>query len=177
MNIRRATTGAILALGIPLLAASAEPGSYSPLVAKVRHATAQYQDVNVAISQGFVQATTCVSGPDTGAMGVHYVLPSRVAAGLLDAEQPEALIYEPMENGALRLVGVEYVVLASIWSASNAAGDVPSLEGNLLNYQDAPNRFGLPPHYYLHLWAWQDNPKGTFTDWNTHVSCVKQPVN
>jgi hypothetical protein len=28
------------------------------------------------------------------------VLPSRISAGVLNAEQPEALIYEPMSNGA-----------------------------------------------------------------------------
>jgi hypothetical protein len=27
----------------------------------------------------------------------------------------------------------------------------------------------------MHVWAWQDNPKGSFADWNTQVSCVKQP--
>jgi hypothetical protein len=43
---------------IPLVAM----GGNSPLIDKVRHATAQYLDINVAISQGFVPATPCVSG-------------------------------------------------------------------------------------------------------------------
>jgi hypothetical protein len=41
---------------------------------------------------------------------------------------------------------------------------------------DSPNRFGLPANYYLHLWAWEDNPKGTFSDWNAHVTCTNQPA-
>ena len=30
---------------------------------------------------------------------------------------------------------------------------------------------GLPAFYELHVWAWRDNPKGVFADWNTRVSC------
>jgi hypothetical protein len=26
------------------------------------------------------------------------------------------------------------------------------------------------------VWAWENNPKGSFADWNTHVSCDKQPL-
>jgi len=48
--------------------------------------------------------------------------------------------------------------------------------GNLMNLLQVPNRFGLPEAYYLHVWAWQDNPKGTFADWNTNVTCAKQPL-
>jgi len=66
----------------------------------VHNATVRYTDINVAITEGWVTATPCVSGPDTGAIDVHLVLPSRISAGVLNAEQPEALIYEPMSNGA-----------------------------------------------------------------------------
>ncbi len=37
-----------------------------------------------------------------------------ISAGVLNAEQPEALIYEPMADGAMRLVGVEFIVLESV---------------------------------------------------------------
>ena len=30
---------------------------------------------------------------------------------------------------------------------------------------------GLDPFYELHVWAWRDNPKGTFADMNPSVSC------
>jgi hypothetical protein len=49
------------------------------------------------------------------------------------------------------------------------------LDGNLMNLVGFPNRFGLPAFYELHVWAWEDNPKGNFSDWNTHVTCEKQP--
>ncbi len=164
----------LLPMAVPLIVWG---GEGSPLVHKVREATAIYRDVNVAISQGFVPATPCVSGPDHGAMGVHYVLVDRLNKGILNAEQPEALIYEPLSNGALRLVGVEFIVLESVWQKQNPKGGVPALDGNLLNFIGAPNRFGLPAFYELHVWAWEDNSLGSFADWNNAVRCDRQPIN
>ena len=146
------------------------------LTDKVRKATERYKDLNVTLSEGWVQATPCVSGPDFGAMGVHFVLPSRLSTGVLDAEQPQALIYEPMPDGAMRLVGVEFIVLASVWASHHPNGGPPALEGNLLNLIGAPNRFGLDAFYEMHVWAWEHNPTGSFADWNTHVSCEQQPI-
>ena len=37
-----------------------------------------------------------------------------------------------------------------------------------------PNQFGLPAFFELHVWAWRDNPKGAFVDWNNKVSCEGQ---
>jgi hypothetical protein len=187
MNIFRRLTFALLPLAMSLLAtggqptfaaqspqnASEEKTDTSPLIEKVRAATARFKDINVAIAEGWVQGTPCVSGPDTGAMGVHFVQPARIAAGVLQADKPEALIYEPLADGAFRLVGVEFIVLANVWQKQHPAGDTPALEGDLLNYVSAPNRYGLPAFYELHVWAWQRNPKGTFADWNTAVSCDK----
>lgn len=53
----------------------------------------------------------CVTGPERGAMGVHFVNASLVGDGALDATRPEALVYEPRE-GRLELVAVEYLVIA-----------------------------------------------------------------
>jgi len=116
----------------------------------------------------FVVGTPCVTGPNEGAMGVHLVRPDRIFDGVLNAEEPEALIYEPGSGGTYRFVGVEFIAAAS----TVAPG--PSLEGHLLNYVGEPNRYGLPAFFELHVWAWEDNPKGNFVDWNTNVSCDKQ---
>jgi hypothetical protein len=159
---------------LPVARANADT---TPLIDRVHDATARYTDINVALSEGWVTATPCVSGPDTGAMGVHLVLQSRINAGLLNAEEPEALIYEPMANGAMRLVGVEFIVLANIWASKHPAPDVPALDGNLLNYISFPNRYGLPAFYEMHVWAWEHNPKGSYADWNTHVTCDQQRLN
>ena len=167
----------VLVAALPLAALGATPDAPAPtpLVSKVRHATARYVDLNVALAEGFVAATPCVSGPDTGAMGVHFVLAARIGSGALNAEQPQALIYEPMANGAMRLVGVEFIVLKSIWETNNPNGGTPALDGNLLNLVDTPNRYGLPAFYEMHVWAWEHNPRGSYADWNTQVTCEHQP--
>ena len=148
----------------------------APLVDKVRMATARYLDINIAKAEQWVAATPCVSGPTAGAMGVHFVLPSRVGDGALNASEPEALIYEPLPDGALRLVGVEFIVLADDWARLHPEGGTPAVDGHLTNYVGAPNRYGLPAFYELHVWAWQDNPSGNFADFNTRVTCDNQPA-
>jgi hypothetical protein len=130
----------------------------------------------VAINEGFVPATPCVSGPQSGAMGVHYILPSRLPDGILNAGQPEALIYEPQPNGSLRFVGVEFIVLAGDWANLHPDGSTPAVDGHLTNYVGAPNRYGLPPFYELHVWAWEHNPNGSFADFNSQVTCEHQPA-
>jgi hypothetical protein len=172
MSIFSRLTGVVLPLAVPLIVLAAG----SPLVEKVRDATNQFKDINVAISEGWVQGTPCVSGPNSGAMGVHFVKPERIAAGVLSADQPEALIYEPFGVGRFRLVGVEFIVLDSIWQRQHPSGGPPALDGNLLNLVTAPNRYGLPAFWEIHVWAWEDNPNGSFADWNTHVSCNQQPA-
>lgn len=185
MNIprRKATLraiGALLTLQLPLIGAAVAQDTGNPaptpLIDKVRAATARFIDINQAFLAGFVTGTPCVSGPDSGAMGVHLVMLSRIGSLVLDPTQPQALIYEPNADGTMRLVGVEYIVLESVWALANPAGGVPALDGNLMNYIGAPNRYGLPAFYELHVWAWQNNPKGSYADWNTQVTCAKQPI-
>lgn len=173
--------GALLSLQLPLIGAAVAQDSPSraptPLIDKVRAATARFVDINEAFHEGFVTGTPCVSGPDAGAMGVHLVMVSRIGSLVLDATQPQALIYEPNADGTMRLVGVEFIVLEGVWAAANPSGGVPALDGNLMNYVAAPNRYGLPAFYELHVWAWQNNPKGSYADWNTQVTCANQPLN
>ena len=138
------------------------------LVEIVRNATKRFTDINAAIAAGYVQNGGCVSGPDRGAMGVHYVNPALFADGLLDATRPEVLVYEP-DGGKLKLVAVEYVVDAAVWLARN--GGPPILEGQHFHFVNSPNRYNSPPFFELHVWAWRDNPNGAFVDWNTEVSC------
>ena len=65
-------------------------------------------------------------------------------------------------------------MLSELWHAKHALNEPPVLEGQLMHFNDTPNRFGLPAFYELHVWAWQDNPNGAFVDWNTKVSCEGQ---
>jgi len=168
-----------LAAAVTLLAAGEDPhehagqGREAPakLVQTVRNATGQFTDVNAATAAGYQPLFGCVSGPDQGAMGVHYINLALYADGTLDATKPEALIYEP-SNGGLTLVGVEYIVDAATWLAHNSAP--PMLEGQAFLLVNSPNRYGLPAFFELHVWAWRESPNGAFVDWNTRVSCEGQ---
>jgi hypothetical protein len=145
-------------------------GQASParLVQLVRDATKDFVNVNAATAAGYQPFLGCVSGPDHGAMGNHYVNGGLVGDGVLDASRPEVLIYEPSDGG-LQLVGVEFVVIAAPWLASHTSP--PVLEGQSFLFVDSPNRYGLPAHFELHVWAWRNNPNGAFVDWNNKVTC------
>jgi hypothetical protein len=138
------------------------------LVETVRRETVRFKDVKEAEAAGYGLFHGCVSGPQEGAMGIHFVNGNLVGDGELDALHPEALLYE-VANTKLRLVGVEYVVIADAWNAKHQTP--PVLMGQLFNYVGAPNRFGIPAFYELHVWAWKSNPNGVFADWNPGVSC------
>ena len=140
------------------------------LVQLVRDATKQFVNVNAATAAGYQPFLGCVSGPDHGAMGFHYVNGALVGDGVLDASRPEVLIYEA-SGGGLQLVGVEFVVIADTWLASHTGP--PVLEGQSFQFVGSPNRYGLPAHFELHVWAWRDNPNGAFVDWNNKVSCER----
>lgn len=137
----------------------------------VQQSTKKYLNVNNARSAGYAPFLGCVTGPDQGAMGIHYVN-GALLNGELNADQPQALIYEP-EGNLLRLVGVEFIVDAATW-LKNHNGTPPVLEGQVLQLVPAPNRFNLATFFEIHVWAWRNNPNGAFVDWNTHVSCEHQ---
>jgi hypothetical protein len=145
----------------------------SKLVQVVRDNTRQYIDVNNATAANYQPFLGCVSGPDHGAMGIHYVNFPLVGDGEIDKTTPEALIYEPTDGG-LRLVGVEYIVDSETY-LKNHNNTPPVLEGQSFQLVGVPNRYGIPaPFFELHVWAWRDNPNGAYVDWNNNVSCAKQ---
>lgn len=159
----------------PLFAQETEHSAHhapAALVQAVREATAQFIDVNNAGPAGYEAAFGCVTGPDHGAMGIHYVNGTLVGDGEIDVAHPEALIYEPVGNKR-RLVGVEYIVDAATWLKNNN-NTPPSLYGQDFQFVPAPNRFNLADFFELHVWAWRDNPQGAFVDWNNDVSCEMQ---
>ncbi|HET9817971.1 MAG TPA: hypothetical protein VFP92_02250 [Rhodanobacteraceae bacterium] len=140
------------------------------LIAAVREASRKYQNVVTALHDGYGPFLGCVSGPMTGAMGNHYANGTYVGDGVLDPQHPEVLVYEPQPHGQLRLVAVEYLVLADQWNAGHG-GVPPVLMGQSLDFTDAPNRYGLPAFYSIHVWAWKNNSMGAFSMWNPRVSC------
>ncbi|HKE95968.1 MAG TPA: hypothetical protein VKB34_16795 [Povalibacter sp.] len=150
-------------------AQDAASGRSGELVKIVREATARFRDPAVAEAEGYKLQFGCVTGPDVGAMGLHYVNMSLVGDGELDPSHPEIVIYEPLSNGRVRLTGADFLVLAADWDAKHSGP--PQLDGQLFHLFESPNRFGLPAFYTLHVWAWKNNPSGMFVNWHPNVSC------
>jgi hypothetical protein len=141
----------------------------SALIKIVRESTERFKDVSVAEAEGYALQFGCVSGPDSGAMGLHYVNGDLVNRGVLDPTRPQIVIYEPTPNGGLRLIGADFLLLADAWDKKKQGQ--PELMGQLFHYWEYPNRFGLPAFYTLHVWAWKDNPNGAFVNWHPKVNC------
>jgi hypothetical protein len=144
------------------------------LVKIVQQVTAKYRSVAVAEGDGYQLLFGCVSDEDSGAMGLHYVnlgLYARADGTFddqIDAYQPEIILYEPTPWGP-KLTGADYIVDAATWDETHA--QAPELNGQIFHFFDAPNRFGLRPFYTLHVWAWKENPTGTFSNWHARISC------
>ncbi|REJ05258.1 hypothetical protein DY023_10395 [Microbacterium bovistercoris] len=116
---------------------------------------------------------TCIIDPEgMGAMGEHYVEPGDVGDGMIDALHPEALIYEPQDDGSRELVGVEYLVFQEAWNTEH--NQVPMLFGQKFMAFDETNPYGLPPFYALHAWLWRANPHGVFAMHNPAVTCPQE---
>lgn len=157
MNTSRRIQGlALLSVIIGGVAQAAD----NPLADHVRAANDRFKDVAVAVAEGY-GPIPCASSAQGGAMGIHYVNGDYLKDGAIDIKKPETVMYEPMPDGSLALVAVEYIAFKG----------PASLEGQLFSFNSAPNRYGLDQFYELHVWAWKPNPTGTFADNNPDVRC------
>ena len=69
------------------------------LLKAVREATQDFRDVKVAMGAGYASLGSCVTGPERGAMGIHYANGGLIMDGVIDASTPELLIYEQRGPG------------------------------------------------------------------------------
>lgn len=134
--------------------------AHNPLADAVRAANGRFVDVEVTKAEGYAPIP-CVSGVDGGSMGIHFVSKKAIEDEVIDIARPEAVMYEPQADGTMALVAVEYITTKG----------PANLGGHLFSFTNAPNRYGLPPFYELHVWAWRHNPTGAFSDMNPEVSC------
>jgi hypothetical protein len=116
----------------------------------VRHATAQYRDIERAKADGYILASECQPG-----MGFHFSRGIATNEHELEPTKPNILVYAPQHDGSLKLVAVEY-------GSESAA----TLFGH---HFDRPTQ-GLP-FYSLHAWLWEKNPDGLFNAENPRISC------
>ena len=142
------------------------------LIKIVRDSTDRFHEVAQAEREGYALAFGCVSGPDQGAMGLHFINMNLVGSGVIDPTKPQIILYEPTGDGRLNLTGADFLVDAQQWDNDKThKPGPPELMGQLFHYFEAPNRFGLKAFYTLHVWAWKDNPNGAFVNWHPGVAC------
>jgi hypothetical protein len=142
------------------------------LIKIVRDSTDRFHEVAQAEREGYALAFGCVSGPDQGAMGLHFINMNLVGSGVIDPTRPQIILYEPTADGRLNLTGADFLVDAHQWDNDKThKPGPPELMGQLFHYFEAPNRFGLKAFYTLHVWAWKDNPNGAFVNWHPGVAC------
>lgn len=145
------------------------------LISEVRGATAKYHDLDTALEEGYGEFLNCFTFADESAMGQHYVNGDLVGDDVVDPLQPEALVYEPHEDGTMVLVGFEYLVFADVWDPDGTGREAPTLFGQEFHLAD--NVPETPPVWALHFWLWTHNPDGLFADFNPTVFCLDdEPV-
>jgi hypothetical protein len=137
-----------------------------------KSSTAAFHDLDQAKAAGYsvrvvdLAGISCIAQPGQGAMGVHMLNPALLDS-TVDADHPELLVYEPRNDGTLKLVALEYLVLKDAWKGASK----PSLFGKDFDETPAGNRYGLPAFYSLHAWIWKPNPSGILYAWNPRVDC------
>lgn len=157
-------------------------------IASLRNATARFHNVGVAIAAGYEDPTRipCVAIP-TGAMGVHSVKGAALDQSVVP-DQPEALLFLPRKGGGFKLVAVEYLVPALVrntvtgvvspwfspapWGSGYALVTTrPSVFGEAFEGPMPGHEPSMPWHYDKHVWVWETNPSGMFSQWNPSISC------
>ncbi len=156
---RSVIASAFLAIALMLLAPVAMAGGQSS-VKEARQATSRFHDVSKAEAAGYgstLELLGCFESAEAG-MGLHYLNPT-LLDGIVDAAQPEALVYEMRDNEDLKLVGLEYLVPVDLVNPLNP----PELFGQ--QFHPHP----VLPFWILHAYIWRPNASGMFQDWNPSV--------
>src|SRR5687768_10618376 len=135
------------------VAAAPAPAPGEPDLAAVRAATAKFQDVNVALKEGYIRdpfdlcdTAEMMGRPAAlGAMGIHYFKPDVLGitgppnpkvsgTGIhTDFLSPSILIYEPQADGSLELVAVENLAFVEAWKAAGKTTP-PTFQGVEYDY-------------------------------------------
>lgn len=135
-------------------------GDLSGLAKDVRQATMRFHSTTQATRAGYAVASPCVEAPGLGGMGFHWVNQSAVDP-VFDPLQPEAVLYAPGEDGQLKFVAVEYIVI-------NVGQPAPTFDGQAFTVGGTP----VPvAHWSLHVWLNRENPNGLFTAFNPDIDC------
>jgi hypothetical protein len=172
--VRAVAVATVMVAGTASIAAAATVQGGGHGLERLRNATTRFHSIPAVEHAGYgkfadINGITCIAQPGVGAMGVHYVNGAAVGDGVINPTHPEALVYAPDASGNLKLAAVEYIVLKSQWDATHMMA--PMLYGQMFMTTTAPNRYGLPDFYSLHVWIYKNHPAGKFAMWNPAVHC------
>ena len=81
------------------------------------------------------------------------------------------MIYEPLPDGRLRLIGADYPGVRQRLGRAAPGRDATAHGPAAASLRGARIASACRPFYTLHVWAWKDNPTGTFVNWHANVSC------
>ena len=191
----------VIAIGVMGLMALALPTSavahdVAAEIEKVRLASQRFNDVKVALAEGYVPAPPgdCISAAHEGlpaklgSMGIHYINPKMLKISATeprvdgnsthtDFMKPAMLLYEPQADGSLALVGVENLVFINAWHAAGNqappqfAGRIwDTMADNASTSQDEAHLF--EPHHDQHVYFRKmANPKDQLNPFSPNVTC------
>src|SRR2546430_12712806 len=109
------------AVSIVLLAAPSPANAGAADLSTARAASAQFHQLATANGAGYtvlvrdLAGITCITSPGVGVMGIHYVNGSALGDAVLDPAKPEALVYQPLPNGKLRLAAWRSTAFQTAW--------------------------------------------------------------
>jgi hypothetical protein len=194
----RVIGAAIAAMGLAALAVptAAMAHDVAAEIEKIRKATMKYNDVKVALAEGFVLPPPgdCISAAHEGlpaklgAMGLHYINPKllkisqvkpRVSGESINTDftNPSIVIYEPQADGSLTLVAVENMVFLHAWkNAGNLAPPIfagriwDTMADNVSTAKDEAH--GFEPHHDQHVYFRKmANPEHQLMPFSPNVTC------
>jgi len=176
--------------------AAADEAAIAAEIAKVRKATEKYQDIKVALAEGFILAPPghCITAGEEGlpaewgGMGLHYINPKmlkitrtepRVAGDSTHTDflHPAILLYEPAADGSMKLVGVENLVFLHAWQAAGH-GAPPTFAGR--SFDIMADEVGTPvdeahnfePHMDQHVYFFDgEKPSDMIQPFTKRVTC------
>ena len=135
----------------------------------IRQATLKYQDLDVALGDGYRPLPRCIASTDgSGALGLEYLQIRRARDRQINLLEPEQLFYEEQPNGRPTVfVGVGYLVPDE--GQKPPKSPLGHLDGPI------PGQFrGEAAHFELHVWIGRKNPDGVLAFFNRDVKCLDQ---
>ena len=137
-------------------------GEGNPGVARLRAVATVYRNLDSAVAVGYPRTVAdCLVHEHHGAMGYHHVNRTYLAHDIV-VEKPQILLYERMPDNSYRLNAVEYIIPYRLWPRDSIA---PQMMGQTMHQEDNLKI------WYLHVWAWRNNPGGIFANFHPDVQC------